>query len=96
MESVETKKEKQEGKAEARRLQALKENDMESYMKLVQETKNSRLKHLLDQTDDYISTINRMVQAQRMEAETMPEGAEEEKGETVRALHYYLLCMLNG
>ena len=50
------------------------------------------MKHLLDQTDDYISTINRMVQAQRMEAETMPEGAEEEKGETVRALHYYLLC----
>jgi hypothetical protein len=79
LESVETKKEKQEGKAEARRLQALKENDMESYMQLVQETKNSRLKHLLDQTDDYISTINRMVQAQRME-EGQGEGGEEGGG----------------
>jgi SNF2 family DNA or RNA helicase len=69
LESLESKKEKEEGKAEARRLQALKENDMESYMKLVQETKNSRLKHLLDQTDDYISTINRMVQAQRMQSD---------------------------
>lgn len=92
LESAETKKEKQEGKAEARRLQALKENDMESYMKLVQETKNTRLKHLLDQTDDYISTINRMVQAQRMEAETTPpEGAEEGKGETVS-----LVCAVSG
>ena len=69
LESVETRKGKQEEKEEARRLQALKENDMESYMQLVQETKNSRLRHLLDQTDDYISTINRMVQAQRKEAE---------------------------
>lgn len=84
LESVETKKEKQEGKAEARRLQALKENDMESYMALVQETKNSRLKHLLDQTDDYISTINRMVQAQRMQHDEEEEGGEGEGRDMVR------------
>lgn len=34
-------------------------------MKLVQETKNSRLKHLLSETETYLNTINRMVQEQR-------------------------------
>jgi pentose-5-phosphate-3-epimerase len=51
--------------AEARRLQALKENNMEAYVALVQETKNSRLKYLLSQTDEYISIINRLVKDQR-------------------------------
>ena len=32
---------------ESRRLQALKENNMEAYIALVQETKNTRLKYLL-------------------------------------------------
>lgn len=48
-----------------RRLQALKENDMEAYTSLVQETKNGRLKYLLSETDNYIATIKRMIQEQR-------------------------------
>lgn len=44
---------------------ALKENNMEAYSKLIQETKNSRLKYLLNQTDSYILTINSMIQEQR-------------------------------
>ena len=46
--------------------QALKENDMEAYSNLVQDTKNGRLKFLLNETDSYISTINRMIQEQRV------------------------------
>ena len=38
---------------------------MEAYAKLIQETKNSRLKYLLNQTDTYITTINSMIQDQR-------------------------------
>jgi hypothetical protein len=45
--------------------QALRENDMESYMKLVSETKNQRLQFLLNETDSYIATINRMIEEQR-------------------------------
>lgn len=38
---------------------------MESYMKLVSETKNQRLQYLLNETDSYIATINRMIEEQR-------------------------------
>lgn len=67
-----------ESRAEVKRLQALKENDMEAYAKLVQETKNDRLHFLLNQTDTYLATINRMVQSQRDEADL--EDAEEKAG----------------
>jgi ATP-dependent helicase STH1/SNF2 len=48
-----------------RRLQALKENDMEAYTSLVKETKNGRLQYLLTQTDSYIDTIKQKIQQQR-------------------------------
>jgi hypothetical protein len=41
---------------------------MEAYSRLVQETKNKRLHYLLQQTDEYIATISRMITAQREEA----------------------------
>lgn len=61
----ETRREKDEARAETRRLQALKENDMDAYMDLVQDTKNGRLKFLLDETENYINTINSIIQQQR-------------------------------
>jgi hypothetical protein len=51
--------------SESRRIQALKENNMEAYIALVQETKNTRLKYLLAQTDEYIATIRNMIRDQR-------------------------------
>ena len=66
VENQDFKKEKDEYRAEMRRLQALKENDMEAYNQLVQETKNSRLKFLLSQTDTYINTINQLIKDQRI------------------------------
>ena len=53
---------------------------MEAYARLVQETKNDRLHFLLNQTDTYLATINRMVQNQRDEADL--EDAEEKMGIT--------------
>merc|ERR1711871_1913021 len=58
-------KERDEAQAERDRLQALKENNMEEYAKLIQDTKNTRLKYLLNQTDSYIATINSMIQEQK-------------------------------
>ena len=65
METADSRKEKMELRYEAARVKALKENDMEAYAKLLQETKNDRLHYLLNQTDTYLATINKMVQEQR-------------------------------
>jgi hypothetical protein len=69
VENVDAKKEKDEARTEMRRLQALKENDMEAYTNLVQETKNGRLTFLLNETDSYIATINKLILDQRAGAE---------------------------
>eukprot|EP00428_Durinskia_dybowskii_P083329 CAMPEP_0170441350 /NCGR_PEP_ID=MMETSP0117_2-20130122/46848_1 /TAXON_ID=400756 /ORGANISM="Durinskia baltica, Strain CSIRO CS-38" /LENGTH=1297 /DNA_ID=CAMNT_0010701887 /DNA_START=433 /DNA_END=4327 /DNA_ORIENTATION=+ len=66
LENLDARKEKDEARAESRRLQALRENDMAAYASLVQDTKNGRLKFLLNETDSYIATINRMIQEQRV------------------------------
>jgi ATP-dependent helicase STH1/SNF2 len=67
---MDLKREKDEARSEMKRLQALKENDMEAYASLVQETKNGRLKFLLNETDNYIAAINKMIQEQRTTAPT--------------------------
>lgn len=53
---------------EKERIQALKENNMEAYAKMIQDTKNTRLKFLLNQTDSYITQINDLIQVQREES----------------------------
>ena len=55
----------EESKAGRKRLQALRANDMDAYTKLVEETKNDRLKFLLAETDKYIVSIADKVRAQR-------------------------------
>ena len=59
------RKERNEQRMEALRLQALKENNMEEYQRLVAETKNGRIQFLLSETDNYISTIRHMIEEQR-------------------------------
>ena len=76
IETAEQRKEREDLRAEGRRIQALKENDMEAYSKLVEETKNVRLQFLLSETDKYIATINRMVQEQQDAAPTDELGGE--------------------
>jgi ATP-dependent helicase STH1/SNF2 len=86
VENFEVKRDREEARAEMRRLQALKENDMEAYTSLVQETKNGRLKFLLSETDNYIATINRLIQEQRIDGGDQ-SGTKET--ETATAKNYY-------
>lgn len=52
------KKEKDVVAAERARLAALKANDMDAYSKLLEETKNERLKFLMDKTEKHFSQIS--------------------------------------
>jgi ATP-dependent helicase STH1/SNF2 len=82
VENFETRRDREETRAEMRRLQALKENDMDAYSSLVQETKNGRLKFLLSETNNYIATINRLIQEQRTDDSALLT-------ETATAKNYY-------
>ena len=78
---IEYRKEKDETNAEAKRIKALKENDMEGYLKLVQETKNDRLHFLINQTDSFILKIQHMMEGQRGDnsnANTFSDGRTDE------------------
>lgn len=58
MDKVSKKKEKDLVAAERARLAALKANDMDAYSKLLEETKNERLKFLMDKTERHFSQIS--------------------------------------
>eukprot|EP01082_Thalassiosira_pseudonana_P010572 g9413.t1.1.5e17418a.1.5e1746ac g9413 g9413.t1 contig36:514113-516995(+) len=64
----EKNKEKEAEQAERARLAALKSNDMAAYTSLLEETKNDRLKFLLDKTDECMNQISTLLQS-RVEEE---------------------------
>ncbi|CAM9437734.1 unnamed protein product, partial [Scytosiphon promiscuus] len=64
---------REEDRAERKRIQALRMNDIDAYTKLVEETKSERLKYLLGQTDQYIREIGLKIQEQREEGEARRE-----------------------
>ena len=47
------------------RLQALKANDEETYLKLLGQAKDSRISHLLKQTDGFLKQLAASVKAQQ-------------------------------
>ena len=47
------------------RLKALKADDEETYMKLIDTTKDTRITHLLRQTDNYLESLSQAVRAQQ-------------------------------
>lgn len=59
------KQQAREQRNQRERLEALKRNDEEGYLKLLEETKNGRLALLLKQTDDYLQKISEMIQGQK-------------------------------
>ena len=59
------KKEKGFVNVEKARINALKANDMQAYTALVQETRNDRLKFLLNKTDQYIDQISGLLKDQQ-------------------------------
>eukprot|EP00977_Amphora_coffeiformis_P001774 scaffold353_cov185-Amphora_coffeaeformis.AAC.2 len=58
----EKKREKDQVQAEKARLAALRANDMTAYSKLLEDTKNDRLKYLLDMTDKHFTQISTLLQ----------------------------------
>ncbi|CAH2352316.1 nuclear protein Sth1p/NPS1 [[Candida] railenensis] len=70
-----TNTEKDEGKklekTAKQRLQALKANDEEAYMKLLDRTKDHRITHLLSQTNSFLDSLAQAVKVQQVE-----QGAE--------------------
>jgi len=56
---------RREREEERRRIQALRENNEEAYRALVQNTKNERLKLILEQTDDYLRQLGAIVSENR-------------------------------
>lgn len=59
------RKERNAELAERARLAALRANDMEAYTSLLEETKNERLKFLLEKTDEYIDQISGLLSKER-------------------------------
>lgn len=80
------KKEKEADQAERARLAALRSNDMAAYSKLLEETKNERLKFLLDKTDDCIRQITTSLRQRSIENE---ETAEFASASAAKAGSYY-------
>jgi hypothetical protein len=76
--------EREKDHEERARLQALKDNDMDEYIRLVEKTRNERLNYLIQQTDAYIAKIADLVQSERAKADgeggAALAGAEAEVG----------------
>ena len=66
-------------KNEKERMKALKENDLDAYIELINTTKNSRLLQILKQTDDFLRLIGAKVLVQKGEAETAAEELPEQE-----------------
>ena len=62
-------KEKEAEQAERARLAALRSNDMSAYTALLEDTKNDRLKFLLDKTDECMNQISSLLQSRAEEEE---------------------------
>lgn len=68
------------------RLKALKADDEEAYMKLIDTAKDTRITHLLRQTDAYLDSLAQAVVAQQNESGPMSEmGFEQEEGPATEA-----------
>lgn len=70
-------------KTAKQRLQALRANDEEAYIKLLDQTKDHRITHLLKQTNTFLDSLAQAVKAQQVEqgADIPIDGAVGENGE---------------
>ena len=65
---IEKEEQKRVERTAKQRLQALKANDEETYLKLLGQAKDSRISHLLKQTDGFLSQLAASVKAQQRTA----------------------------
>ncbi|EHL01773.1 putative Chromatin structure-remodeling complex subunit snf21 [Glarea lozoyensis 74030] len=80
--NIEKEEQKRIERTAKQRLQALKSNDEEAYLKLLDQAKDTRITHLLRQTDGFLSQLAASVKAQqRKAAERYGEGGDFEESE---------------
>ena len=99
--NIEKEEQKRIERTAKQRLQALKANDEEAYLKLLDQAKDTRITHLLRQTDGFLHQLASSVRAQQRQAAErygddaeLPEEseAEEEDGESSRKIDYYAVA----
>lgn len=78
---IEKKEQQARDKEEKERLKALKENKFEEYLDLIKKEKNSRLLHILEQTNQYLQRLGAKVKNQKIYNASMKEGLTEEDKE---------------
>ncbi|KXT15769.1 hypothetical protein AC579_1548 [Pseudocercospora musae] len=99
--NIEKEEQKRIERTAKQRLQALKANDEETYLKLLGQAKDSRISHLLKQTDGFLNQLAASVKEQQRKAVTQhgmempPEEESEDDGEvdsedeTKKKIDYY-------
>ena len=65
IESLEIKDKKERDKKERERIQYLKQNNMEEYLKMLKDAKDSRLQEFMNQTDQFIDEIKGKINIQK-------------------------------
>ena len=65
IESLEIKDKKERDRKERERIQLLKQNNMEAYLKMLNDAKDSRLKEFMNQTDQFIDEIKGKINIQK-------------------------------
>lgn len=74
-------------KTAKQRLQALKANDEEAYIKLLDQTKDHRITHLLKQTNSFLDSLAKAVKLQQAESDDVQE--EDNVDELREKIDYY-------
>lgn len=99
--NIEKEEQKRIERTAKQRLQALKANDEEAYLKLLDQAKDTRITHLLKQTDGFLHQLASSVKAQQRQAaerygdEVLPEEENdiyEEDEEADRKIDYYAVA----
>ncbi|KAJ5009827.1 Chromatin structure-remodeling complex subunit snf21 [Colletotrichum sp. SAR 10_99] len=102
--NIEKEEQKRIERTAKQRLQALKANDEEAYLKLLDEAKDTRITHLLRQTDGFLRQLAASVKSQQRKAqqeqfddeiqeeEEEPSEVDSDDEESARKIDYYAVA----
>lgn len=77
-------------KTAKQRLQALKANDEEAYIKLLDQTKDHRITHLLKQTNTFLDSLTEAVKVQQAESDDLVDDEQQDTNDELREkIDYY-------
>ena len=83
--NLEKEEQKRQERKAKERLQALKSNDEEAYIKLLDQTKDTRITHLLRQTNEFLDSLTKAVKSQQKFTKGMIESHLKEESEEAAA-----------